>query len=238
MNKQNGIEAESHKSSETLEREIDQKLSNIDGIVDALEAKLDPSQLINKAVSFGKDNGREFVDNLSASISANPISSVLTAVGLLGLILGSRNQSSTSGSSLSSGVGKAKSVAHGVSESLSHATSSAAGLASKVKNMTRQGSTAIKSRAHDLSDSLSSVANDARQAKQRIREQAHDLQDNMTRVVVERPLLTVAAGVALGALLGAALPAVVAKKKAASNHNGVEPTVVVPPQSTPVSRYN
>ncbi|WP_122710696.1 DUF3618 domain-containing protein [Pseudomonas viridiflava] len=77
------FEEESKKSPETLEREIDQQRSSIGNIVDALEKKMSPGQLVDQALGYVKDNGGEFFGNLGNNVKANPVPAVLTTVGVL-----------------------------------------------------------------------------------------------------------------------------------------------------------
>lgn len=79
------IQAESRKDPAELEREIDQQRLRVEQLVEALETRLSPSDLVDRMVGMGKDGGREFVTNLSHTVRANPMPTLLTAAGMLWL---------------------------------------------------------------------------------------------------------------------------------------------------------
>lgn len=79
------IRIESHRDPATLEREVDAQRRQVESLVDALEGKLSPGELVNRAFGAGKDGGREFAANLSHTVRANPLPTLLTASGMLWL---------------------------------------------------------------------------------------------------------------------------------------------------------
>lgn len=82
MNTTDTIRAQSHKDPEQLEREIDQQRAHLSGLIDALEGRLSPGELINKTLQGSKDGGREFASNLGQAVRDNPTAALLTAAGL------------------------------------------------------------------------------------------------------------------------------------------------------------
>lgn len=79
------IQAESRKDPAELEREIDQQRIRVERLVEALESRLSPSDLVDRVVGLGKDGGRQFATNLSHTVRANPVPTLLTAAGMLWL---------------------------------------------------------------------------------------------------------------------------------------------------------
>src|SRR5690606_19716507 len=105
MSTGNQINAEAQKDPAVLEREIDQQRAEISDIVHALENKLSPGELIDTALGYVKGGSGEFFSNLSNTVKANPVPTVLTSIGLIWLMAGQNRQprphiASTSGTSV------------------------------------------------------------------------------------------------------------------------------------------
>ncbi|MBT2339345.1 MULTISPECIES: DUF3618 domain-containing protein [Pseudomonas] len=195
---------EAQKSPETIEREIDAQRAHISHIVDALGSKFTPGQMLDQALTIAKGNGSAFFTNLGTSVRNNPVPAVLTTVGLCWLMLGQNrppqvgyrvgpDQDSGGWSEgLSDGLNSAKERLHGTTDSL------------------REGFNHLKDKASHLADDLGSSAHQAKrsahQAGERMAHGSHDLGDQFSRLLKEQPLMMAAAGIALGAMLGAALP--------------------------------
>ncbi|MCX7515134.1 DUF3618 domain-containing protein [Frateuria hangzhouensis] len=196
MNTADRIEAESHKDPARLEREIDQQRADINHIVDALENKLSPGQLFDRLLHYGKGNGREVAQNIGNAVKANPVPALLTSVGLLWLYA-SRNdpapmpgtgRDAYTGAGAGDGEGMmdrarelGEEVSDGVSSTWNQARSRVSGTASRMADS-----------AHGARDSL------MHQKDRAVQGYNHLLHDN--------PLALGAIGIAVGALLGAALP--------------------------------
>ncbi|SFW49380.1 DUF3618 domain-containing protein [Pseudomonas sp. NFACC04-2] len=200
---------ESEKSPEAIEREIDEQRAHISHIVDALGSKFTPGQMLDQALTLAKGNGSAFFSNLGTSVRNNPVPAVLTTVGLCWLMLG-QNQppprtgyrvgpdqdqdqdSSGWGEGLAGGLDSAKEHLHSTTDSL------------------REGFHHLRDKASHLADDLGSSARHARrsahEAGERMAHGTQDLGDSFSRLFKEQPLMMAAAGIALGATLGAALP--------------------------------
>ena len=195
MSTRSRIEMESHKDPQTLEREIDLKRAEISGTVAALENKLSPGELFERALGFARGNGREFADNLGASVKANPVPMMLTAVGLMWMMA---NQ------------GRGSAVAY-------HADSSA----SLYGESTHGGNGGLRAKAGELKARASDSVGHARErasatthrageavhrASDAVRHRAGDARQGFDALMREQPLAIGAMGIALGAMLGAMLP--------------------------------
>ncbi|RMQ50099.1 hypothetical protein ALQ04_02314 [Pseudomonas cichorii] len=193
------FEAQSHKSPETLEQEIDEQRSSIGNIVDALEKKISPGQWVDQALAYARENGGEFLGNLGTTVKANPMPAVLTSVGVLWLMMGSRTPSPSSGPSMIDGAGKKVSdMASSVGDSLSSAKARVQETAARMKDKTGQ-----------LTDSIGEKFSSpsGHDVGQRFQEKRLSVQSSANTLLREQPLAVAAMGVALGALIGAALPA-------------------------------
>ena len=103
MSTQSRIAAEAQKDPETLEREIDQQRESISSIVHELENKLSPGELLDRALRYAKGNGGEFFGNLGETVKANPVPTLLTALGLTWLMMGQNRSAPASGHASLSG---------------------------------------------------------------------------------------------------------------------------------------
>jgi hypothetical protein len=212
--------AESEKSPETLEREIDARRANIGSLVDALESKLSPGQLIDEALAYSKRNGGEFFGNLGTTVRANPVPMVLTGVGLLWLMMSQNRPSSASnGPSMFDSLGN--SVRH-MTDSVTDTFDTAKARVQETANRMKEQASHLGDKAQDYSSSVSgieeSVSDKVSAASGRLNASAHDasdalrrqgqnLQSSLSYMLKEQPLALAAIGIALGAAVGAALPA-------------------------------
>ncbi|QXG34713.1 DUF3618 domain-containing protein [Pseudomonas viridiflava] len=200
------FEEESKKSPETLEREIDQQRSSIGNIVDALEKKMSPGQLVDQALGYVKDNGGEFFGNLGNNVKANPVPAVLTTVGVLWMMMGN-NRPATGGSSngssvLSSVTERAGSMAGSVSDSLGSAKARVQETVSHMKERTSHMTHSVR----DTFSGSSGSSDSWQDADLTFQEKREHMKSSTRQLVNEQPLTLAAMGIAVGALIGAALP--------------------------------
>lgn len=186
MSTQSRIAAEAQKDPETLEREIDQQRESISSIVHELENKLSPGELLDRALRYAKGNGGEFFGNLGETVKANPVPTLLTALGLTWLMMGQNRSASASGhASLSDQAAGAKRQAQHLKD--------------KAGQLREELGSNWDSTRQRLSDS-------SHQAADTLRHQAERARDGVEHMLAEQPLALGAIGIAVGALLGAALP--------------------------------
>lgn len=209
------IDVESRKNPEELEREIDQKRERIEDLVGALESRLSPGQLFDQALSYTKGHSGEFAHNLGTTLKANPVPAVLTSVGLLWLALGQNRAPApaTSGTPLK--------------DKLSGALDSVANSAGQTRDSLNRGSHDVRDKVTGLGDTVSAKASQtgerlsdtAAQAKDTLADQAQQLKGGFDTLLREQPLVVGALGIALGALLGAALPRTQAEDRTLGKHS-------------------
>jgi len=206
------FDAQSEKSPEMLEREIDAQRSSIGNLVDALENKLSPGQLIDQALAFTKGNGGEFFTNLGNTIKANPVPTVLTSVGLLWLMMGqNRRPVPGSGHSMFDDLGERLS---GMAESVSDTLGNAKAQVQDKVHQVQDSASRLKEKASHLTDSVSGKVSAAGQqvnmgthdATDAMRRQTRNVQSGFNYMLKEQPLALAAIGIAIGAMAGAALP--------------------------------
>ncbi len=209
------IDLESRKNPDELEREIDQKRERIEDLVGALESRLSPGQLFDQALAYTKGHGGEFAHNLGNTLKANPVPVVLTSVGLLWLALGQNRTPApaTAGTPLK--------------DKLSGALDSVATRAGHTRDSLNRGSHDVRDKVTGLGESVSAKASEtgerlsdtAAQAKDTLADQAHQLKGSFDTLLREQPLVVGALGIALGALLGAALPRTETEDRTLGKHS-------------------
>ncbi|MFK4133540.1 DUF3618 domain-containing protein [Pseudomonas luteola] len=216
------LNAESQKDPATLEREIDQQRDSINDIVNALESRLSPGELLDKAMTYAKGNGGEFINNLGSTIKANPVPTLLTSVGLMWMMMGqNRSQPYTNAGMSSTGmsstgiVDSLRDKASGLSDTLHDKANSMSGAVHDKTDSMRTQTQGFKDKAADMrsstSDSMSSarqtVSEKAQTASETMRNQTAKAKSGFQYMLEEQPLALGAIGIAVGALLGATLPA-------------------------------
>lgn len=199
------FDSDSQKSPETLEREIDAQRSNIGNIVEALEGKFSPGQLLDQALSYTKGTGGEFFTNLGNTVKANPLPTVLTSVGLLWLMAGQNRRAPAPGgaSSLHNMSERIGDMAHSVTDTFSNAKTRIEDTAQRMKDKAGHVSDDVTHKLSATGERLNRGSHDARDS---LNEQSRRAQSSLSHLLHEQPLALAAVGIALGAALGAALP--------------------------------
>lgn len=193
MSTQSRIDLEAQKGPETLEREIDQQRAEISNIVHALENQLSPGELLDKVLGYTKGHGGEFMTNLSSTVAANPLPTVLTSVGLLWLMASQRR---TSTRLVHAGEEGMEPGAPSLTEK---ARQRAAGLREKAGHLGEEVSDTLGSARQHLSDSSQHVA-------ESLRHRAQQARGGFDTLMHEQPLVLGALGIAVGALIAGVLP--------------------------------
>lgn len=200
--------SDADKSPETLEREIDAQRSSIGNLVNALEGKFSPGQLLDQALTYSKGSSGEFVANLGNTIKANPLPTVLTSIGIAWLMLGQNKQAAAPASSAPSGTGqlgeRLSDMAHSVTDALSGAR---AKVGDTAHSLLDKGSQVSDGMTQSLSDTGQRLDRGSHDISDTLHEQGRRAQSGFNKLLREQPLALAAIGIAIGAALGAALPA-------------------------------
>lgn len=201
------FERDAQKDPDLLEQEINAKREHINELVDALEQRLSPGQLVDRLLAYGKGNGGEFLHNLGTTLKNNPVPATLTVLGLAWLGLNQHRPFNPGPASTGPGLG----------EKLGDAVDSVKGAFAQAAQTVHDASHKVRSKAHDARDRASELGQGARasvsESAQSLGSRAHQVGDQATalkgqmdHLLKEQPLVLAALGVLLGAALGAALP--------------------------------
>jgi ElaB/YqjD/DUF883 family membrane-anchored ribosome-binding protein len=178
---------------DTIERQNDALRSDMGRTIEALEQKLSPGQLLDRALGMVKEHGGEWASNLGSTTKQNPVPSILTAVGIAWL-MASSNRPGLRGDDTGRGA-HWKERFDGAGERIGDARSAVSGAAHRLGD-----------KVADTRDRLRGTADSMRHSAHRTAERTRDVGTQLRSTMEEQPLLMGAMGIALGALLGSLLP--------------------------------
>lgn len=191
-----------------IEREIDRDRAHFSETLSALESKFSPGQMVDQALDYARRNGGDFSDNLVKTIANNPLPTILTGIGVAWMAMsqGRANAQPDYGSHNTTGTSY-ETGSYGANGS--NGSSKLAGAKDKAKG--------LGDSAHKVGDRASQLAGNARHSAEdmsaRGRQQWARTSNNAVHFFQENPLAVGAAAVAIGALLGAAIPATAREKE-------------------------
>lgn len=207
------FETEAAKSPETIEREIDAQRENIGHIVDALESKFTPGQMFDQALLMMQSNGSTFLTNLGTSVRNNPVPAVLTSVGLMWLMMSQNRPPTPREYRVEPDVDWTDDLAEGLTDGMDSARQRLHNTTDSLKDSYQ----AVKGKAAHLSDSLHAktdhLSHAVHDTSDRLARRTHEMGDQFNHLLKEQPLLMAAMGIAVGALLGAALPTTATERR-------------------------
>ncbi len=207
------LEMESEKSPEQIEREIDAQRASIGNIVDKLESKFTPGQIIDQAWGLMQNNGSAFIGNLGTSVRNNPVPVVLTSIGLLWMMM-SQNRPPVPQPVYRTDVDDKKGEwGEGIADGLDSARDSL----HQTTDSLKEGYQSLKEKAGQLGDNVSAASENfshtLHDAGDRLNRRTQVVGQQFKQLLQEQPLVVAAAGIALGALIGAALPATTSEQR-------------------------
>lgn len=201
------FEHDAQKDPDLLEQEVNAKREHISDLVDALEQRLSPGQMVDRVLAYAKGNGGEFFQNLGTTMKNNPVPTTLTVLGLAWLGLNQNRPFNPGPAAYGPGLG----------EKLGDAVDTVKGAFAQAGDAVHDAGEKVRMKAHDMReraselghgarDSMDQSADALRSSAHRVGDQATALKGQFNHVLEEQPLLLAALGIALGAALGAALP--------------------------------
>ena len=202
------VEREAQKDPDLLEQEINAKREHISDLVDALEQRLSPGQMVDRVLAYAKGNGGEFFQNLGTTLKNNPVPATLTVLGLAWLGLNQNRPFNPGPGHQGPGLGeKLGDAVDTVKDAFAHAGNAVHDASQKVRMKAHD----VRDRAGELGsgarDSMGASAETLRHSAHKVADQTTALKGQLDHLLKEQPLVLAALGIALGAALGAALPA-------------------------------
>ncbi|HEX2225507.1 MAG TPA: DUF3618 domain-containing protein, partial [Candidatus Binatia bacterium] len=175
----------------------DETRADLGETVDALARKFSPGELLDRSLNLVKEHGGDFAVNLREAVKHNPVALLLTGVGLAWLMSSSSHDRDERWSDETSG-------------SLSHARQRLSGTGEQLKGAVAGTGEQIKDAMAGARDRISgaraSVTDSVTHTAASTKAQAARARDGFNNLLHEEPLIAGVVGIAVGALLGAALP--------------------------------
>jgi len=218
------MNVDASKDPDRLEREIDEQRREINETLRALEQKFTAQEIGSEIMHYFGGHGREWAANLGHSMKANPIPTLLTAIGLTWLMMGDRNpryyRPAYRGDYAYGGrdfetagdfEGHNRGVFHDATDAAHAAAQTVKEKAGALGEKAAHAREALHERAAHTREALHERALHTREA---LRSRAYSarssasyyVRNNFEHMSREQPLALGAVGIALGALIGAALP--------------------------------
>lgn len=202
------------KSAAEVEREVEASRGALDRTVDALKEKMTPGQLFDEASRMMGGAGQQVASKFLEQAKDNPMPLAVMGLGLAWLMTSNQHSAGPGSSRAYSNPYERAAFtpesSNGVSDKLHAAADKAAELTSgsrdKVADMAAGATDATRRALHELTGAASGVGGEASRY-------AHSAQRSFMQLLESEPLLLGAAGLLVGAAIGAALPSTEAEDK-------------------------
>ena len=205
------------------EREVERARADLSETLDALKDKLSFGELFDEArKNFMTTDGGEFFKNVGRQARDNPMPAVLAGMSLLWMMMGGRDRkpkpqygtrtmfATGDGSGLRTAAESARETGAGAMERARSAASSAGetarSVAGSVGHTMSSAGHAARSAGEGAAEFMQSAMDTAQSATRSARQMGKRTTRTISDMVEQQPLLLGAAGIALGALVGAMLP--------------------------------
>lgn len=199
------------KSTSELERDAERTRAELSSTLDEIRGRVEPGRLVDRAFSYARSNGgADFARNAAAQARDNPLPVLLIGAGIAWLMSGRRPGSGSSFGSLHGGGGR---TAHDMRDKASGMASAVGDAVSSASSSVRDAFASGRSSVGSAGERVGSMANSAGDAFRGGGAHVGDAFGDLRRMCAENPLVVGAIGLALGAAVGAALPATETENK-------------------------
>lgn len=178
MNATPGNRGTSSREPSELEREADEIRADMDRTLDALERKFSPAQLLDRSLGYLREHGPQLTQNVGDTVKHNPLPVLMATAGVAWLI--------------ASSMSSRRQMDSGMYGDTPYDESG--GLKSKIRE--RASAARDRVRSSRTVNRMSSA----------MHTRTDQVQQRMHGLVEEQPLVLGALAVAVGAIIGAALP--------------------------------
>jgi hypothetical protein len=198
---QNDVPSDERRDPAALERDSEEIRADMDRTLDALERKFSPGQVLDRSMSAIREHGPELANQLLDSVKRNPLPILLTAAGLVWLAVSETRPSSAA----ENHKGARNPLRSRVRSDFANASQSQ-GLKSRIRARVHAAGDRLHTTTDRLRFSKDAVLNRVTGALENPREQTQLAQQKVSRLLDEQPLVLGAVGLAVGAIVGAAIP--------------------------------
>jgi ElaB/YqjD/DUF883 family membrane-anchored ribosome-binding protein len=184
-----------------LEQEIVQTRANIDMTLDAIQERLSPGRLVDRALEYTRENGGAFAGNLGRSVRDNPMPVALLGIGIGWLMLAGNRSTGPNGEY--GGEPNYGFPSAGSEERLEEGASS---IVHAGKEEAHEWADTARRLAGATGSRVQAVREGTAEAAARMKHQAQRAKTSVGTFIEENPLAIGALAVAAGAVIGALIP--------------------------------
>ena len=223
MNPEANIRYASEKDPQTLEREINQTRAEMNQTLDSLERKLTAGQLLDQFLKFFGMKGSEIGSSLGRCMKDNPMPFFLTATGIGWMMFGASQSGPVRPDRRSHGYSaydyepyddNERGITDHAGEAISNVGNKLQSGVSATRERFLESAASAKDAAHRTAASVKegmgrateSVRGGVNRTANIAQSQARQARDTFNSLLEEQPLILGAIGLAIGAIIGAALP--------------------------------
>lgn len=183
---------------EQIEAEISRTRAELDSTLNAIEHRLTVGQLVDQGMDYLRHSGaNEFMANLGVSVKQNPLPVTLVGLGVAWLMMSGRQQDAPAEGAHAGGT--LREMRGRAGESMQRVSGAASSAATRISETTQAAR-----------ETFSSAAAGARERTARMGEttqrQFYRAREGYQHMLQEQPLALGAIGLAMGAIIAAALP--------------------------------
>lgn len=172
---------------ETLEREADQIRADMDRTLDALERKFSPGQLLDRSIVYLREHGGDWTHGIGETVRRNPVPVLMTVAGITWMLASGLLSRTREQSPLGEGEPEDDLVAEPPG-------------GERFEDRVAATRERLRASRNAAANKISAAARATRDSTQRVQRRVSSLMD-------EQPLALGAIAVAVGAIIGAAIPA-------------------------------
>lgn len=194
------IDRLSGKSASELESEIRMIRAEMDGTLREIERKFSPGELLDRALHQLPGGPKDFANNLGTALRDNPLPAALTGIGMAWLMATS-NRPPHEGRVHRTGAAREKmeEMSHAVGEKFQQVKGRVRGGISR----TREG---IQEKRGSAGEGMESARARAGEIGHGLQERGRHMRESFVDMRDEHPVMLAGIGLAIGALIGAAIP--------------------------------
>jgi hypothetical protein len=195
-----------NRTAADVEREVEASRSDLDRTVEALKDKMTPGQIFDEASRAMGGAGQQVLSKFVEQAKENPMPLAVMGLGLAWLMSGAGKSGGGTAGGSAAGYAEPRSFAERGKHGANVVSDLGSGLGEKVHAVGDKASGVIAGAKDKLSSAASTVGGSATSVAGKVGAYGHQAQRGFAQLLESEPLLIGAAGLLVGAAIGAALP--------------------------------
>lgn len=206
MNTSQHDTTDNHKSSDTLEREVDQVRARLNTRAHELSDRLSPGELLDQSLHMVRDHAGEFGHNLGAQVKQNPLPTILTGIGMAWMMLSSSKEITHYYEPATDYPSMDYDEADGHPDMMGRAGESLGKAGDSIRHSAERAGESFRNSTEKARHLRESVSGRMHHASGSLRHQAENTRYRFQNFLQEQPIVAGGLGLALGAFIGALIP--------------------------------